>query len=101
MLKVSDIDWNEKKVTISYDESPPSGLKSGAALLLERLQFLETKIWLNQFLYGQSFISTVWGDDCSDACTHDWVDTGMRWTYCRHCNADGVCEGGVVAEVQR
>lgn len=29
-------------------------------------------------------------DDEQPECTHDWLDTGMRKTWCRHCEAPAV-----------
>lgn len=46
---------------------------------------------LANFRYGQGAVNnsdTDYGDwiPYSAPCNHEWLDTGMRRTYCRHCN---------------
>ena len=37
-----------------------------------------------QILFGEPFLQVAWTD-----CQHDWVNTGTKLSFCRHCNADG------------
>lgn len=34
------------------------------------------------------------GDDEQPACAHDWIDTGMRKSWCRHCSAAAIFRNG-------
>jgi hypothetical protein len=57
-----------------------------------------------RFFPGQRLKLTVdfWGGvsitpiDASghQGCKHNWVNTGMNWTYCKVCNADGEFRNG-------
>lgn len=44
-----------------------------------------------------------WGGASPGACLHSWVDTGMKVSWCRHCNANGVydSERGYTVDARR
>lgn len=45
--------------------------------------------------YGESLATSL---GFLPSCAHSAVDTGMRWSYCRHCNTDMVFNNGAWVE---
>ena len=78
---------------------PSAGLQSSAAMVLQYNIGERARLWhmLKDLSYDGDVTVVA---ELPTACTHDWVDTGMRWTYCRHCNMDGEHLNGTVMEKQ-